>query len=261
MSVNRYLKRMDASMDDKMKVLQFIPDDAQYVLDVGCASGHVTRGMANLRPSTYFHGVEVSLPFVGMANAENDASNVGFSRNWLSDLHSYGTQYDAITFMSVLHEFYSYGEGVTSVVKALCDAYELLNYGGVLIIRDMLRPDNKSNMGDRIQLVNKLDGIPNVKSWLSDYDLKMDLHTGIQGLNDFLLHMLYTDNWANEIRERYMFWSAQDYVNFAQYLNLDVEAVDCYLLDYVSDRWKKELWLNQMELSNLYSTGIVVLRK
>lgn len=263
MSVQRYLKRMDESIDDKMKVVKVIPKDAEYVLDVGCASGHVTGAMANIRPDTHFHGIDIELPLVGMAHNQVVQENVSFSNNWLSDLHKYKTKYDAITFMSSLHEFYSYGEGVTSVVKALCDAYELLQPDGVLIIRDMIRPNNKSDMGDRLQLYDKLDSQPAVAPYLVDYDNKWDLHhSGMLSLNDFLLHMLYQDNWSNEIREKYMFWTAEQYGQFGKHvLGMDVRAFDCYLLDYVAERWKKELWLNQMEMSDLYSTGVVALRK
>lgn len=266
MSVKRYLDRMDASIEDKMKVVQLIPDDAEYVLDVGCASGHVTSHMANMRPDTYFQGIDVQLPFIGMARGEVDGNrlgNVGFSQNWLSDLHDYKTKYDAITFMSSLHEIYSYGKGLTSVLKALCDAYELLQPDGILIIRDMLRPDNKSDMGDRLELFGKLDSQKHIASYLADYDQKRDLHSGgIKRFNDFMLHLLYQENWANEVREDYMFWTADDYGKFGKHvLGMDVEAFDCYLLDYVAERWRKELWLNQMEMSNLYSTGVVALRK
>lgn len=262
LSVQRYLKRMDASLDDKMKVVQLIPKDAEYVLDVGCASGHVTGAMASTMPGTHFHGIDVNLQFVGMAQKVVQ-DNASFSHNWLSDLHEYGTKYDAITFMSSLHEFYSYGKGVTSVIKALCDAYELLQPDGVLIIRDMLRPDNKSDMGDRIQLFNKIESQEHVASFIADYDQKRDIHSGgIKKLNDLMLHLLYQDNWHNEVREDYMFWTADDYAKFGKHvLGMDVEMFDCYLLDYVKDRWRRELWLNEMEMSNLYSTGVVALRK
>ena len=266
MSVARYLKRMDDSIEDKMRVINAIPKDAEYVLDVGCAAGHVTAHMANLRPQTYFHGIDVELPFVGMANAERDTlktNNVGFSHNWLSDLHEYRTRYDAITFMSVMHEIYSYGKGVTSVVKALCDAYELLNPDGVIIIRDMLRPE--MGLGDpdtRMRLYDKLNSQPEIAGLMQQYDSVWDIHRGMPALNDFLLHYLYADNWANEIRENYMFWSAQDYIGIGRVvLQMEPVLLDCYLLEYVENRWRKELWLNQMEISDLYSTGVVVLRK
>jgi SAM-dependent methyltransferase len=263
MSVSRYLKRLDASIDDKMKVVQLIPDDAEYVLDVGCASGHVTGAMANMRPDTHFHGIDVSLPYVGMAHNQVVQENVSFSRNWLSDLHDYGTKYDCITFMSVAHEVYSYGEGITSVLKLLCDAYELLNPGGVIIVRDMLRPDNKSEMDDRLELFGKLDSMRDLDPLLVEYDERWGLHTrGIKAFNDLLLHLLYRDNWHNEIRENYMFWTAEDYAKFAKHiLGMEIVAYDCYLLDYVRERWRKEFWLNQMQMSNLYSTGVVAFQK
>lgn len=267
MSVQRYLERMDASIEDKMRVINAIPKDAEYVLDVGCANGHVTTHMANLRPQTYFHGIDVELPFVGMAQAnkiQEGIGNVGFSHNWLSDLHDYRTRYDVITMLSVNHEVYSYGKGITSVVKLLCDAHELLNDGGLIIIRDALRPRRDDmSMEERMNLHDKLSSISTIEQWLTAYQAERGMtYLSAAKLNDFLLHMLYTDNWDHEMQEDYMFWSAQDYIGFAQIvLNMEPLLADCYLLDYVKERWKRDLWLNDMELSNLYSTGIVVLRK
>jgi hypothetical protein len=177
-------------------------------------------------------------------------------------LHDYGTKYDAITFMGVLHEVYS-AHGLSSVVKLLCDAHELLNYGGALIIRDMIRPHNSSNMAERMALYNKLESNPNVYPWLTDYQSQREMvYMNIESINDFLLHMLYTDNWANEIQERYMFWTAEEYMDFGRMLGMElVDSSQCYLLDYVKEQWRRELWLNDMEMSSLYSTGVVALRK
>jgi hypothetical protein len=145
----------------------------------------------------------------------------------------------------------------------LCDAHELLNYGGALIIRDMIRPHNSSNMAERMALYNKLESNPNVYPWLTDYQSQREMvYMNIESINDFLLHMLYTDNWANEIQERYMFWTAEEYMDFGRMLGMElVDSSQCYLLDYVKEQWRRELWLNDMEMSSLYSTGVVALRK
>jgi SAM-dependent methyltransferase len=253
---------MDASIDDKLRVLNVIPHEAEYILDVGCASGHVTAEMARQRPRSHFHGIDVELPFVGMAQSQpSKPANVSYSHNWLSDLHQYKTRYDVIMFMSVLHEFYSYGKGITSVVKALCDAYELLNPGGMLIIRDMLRPDNVSNIPDRMTLTEKIASVVDVRTWY-DYDEHYIVSAGnIMKVNDLLLHLLYQDNWDNEVEETYMFWTVKDYIKFCQQLQLDPIAQECYRLEYVEERWKKELWLNQMEIQMMYTTGIIAFQK
>ena len=263
MSVQRYLKRLDGSLDDKAAVVQFIPRDAEYVLDVGCASGHVTGAMAAIREDVHFHGIDVELPFVGMAQNQAIRENTSFSHNWLSDLQKYNTKYDAITFMSVLHEFYSYGKGITSVVKALCDAYELLNPEGVIIIRDMMRPNTQMDTHTATSILGKIEGQIKVADKVHDYNSRWGFIDGIRSVNDCMLHLLYQDNWHNEIREKYMFWTAEEYINFGtKTLGMElVEGSAVYLLDYVRERWRKELWLNQMELDSLYSTGVVALRK
>lgn len=263
MSVSRYLKRMDESVDDKLKVLQLLPDDAEYVLDVGCAAGAVTAHMANLRQGIHFHGIDVELPFVGMAQNHNSVGNLSFSHNWLSDLHQYDTKYDAITFMSVLHEFYSYGKGLTSVVKALCDAHELLKPGGRIIIRDMLRPKNDTNLMESMDIFDKLSKLTNVNDCLWEYQQRYgDISHSINRINDFMLHLLYRDNWEHELREDYMFWTVDDYNKFLHHvLGLEYVHSESYLLDYTKERWRKELWMNNIQMDNLYSTGLVAFEK
>lgn len=256
---------MDASMEDKLRVLHFIPEDAELVLDVGCASGHITKQLAANRRNTHFHGIDVNLPFIGMAQQASAAvpntPNSSFSHNWLSDLHQYDTKYDAITFMSVLHEFYSSGQGITSVIKALCDAHELLKPGGVLIIRDMLR--GAKAVDDVQAIADKIRKVPQSEIYIKDYEEKQqpfDLNSTT--LNDFLLHLLYIDNWENEVKERYMFWGVREYLQFGNVaLGMEMVGFDAYLLGYVKEQWKRLAWLNEMEMSRLYSTGMVALRK
>lgn len=64
-------------------------------------------------------------------------------------------RYDVVTFMSVLHEFYTYGEGTSSVVKALSDAHEILKNNGRIILRDMILPEYLKSSGLYLDEIKK----------------------------------------------------------------------------------------------------------
>jgi SAM-dependent methyltransferase len=264
MSVQRYLKRMDASIDDKLKVVEYIPEDADYVLDVGCAAGGVTRRIAQaVAPDNiHVHGIDINLPFVGMAQQTSAAApntpNVSFSHNWLSDLLKYDTKYDAVLFMSVLHEFYSSG-GTTAVVKALSDAHDLLKPGGRIIIRDMIRPDNALHYSldvgrDRFNIMQKWSDLSGL---IASFELQRGgINQDVTKMNELLLHLLYSDNWSAEMKETYLFWSHKDYAAFlGTVLGMHHIRSISYLTDYVRDKWERMGVENDVKY---YSNGIVV---
>lgn len=264
MSFQRYLKRMDGSIEDKIQVVQLIPENAEYILDVGCAAGGVTAQLAMQLPDSHFHGIDVSLPFIGMAQTnKNLQDNVSFSHNWLSDLHQYGTKYDCIMFMSVLHEIFSYGQGSSSIVKVLADAYELLKPGGRIIIRDMLRETNQTTGNELMGLIHlrdKLLSLDKYREYVIEYEQvrQEQVSNNVALANDFLLHTLYLDNWQNEIKEFYTCWDIRAYGKYlGDILNMELVSGHTYLLDYVKGVWKKELWLNDEEIHPFISTGVV----
>jgi hypothetical protein len=80
-------------------------------------------------------------------------------------------------------------------------------------------------------------------------------------LNDFLLHMLYKDNWENEIKEDYLFWSMLDYIDMCYAIGYSLPIVqDVYLLDYVKEKWLN-MHIPENLLSEMYSTGLLAFVK
>lgn len=57
--------------------------------------------------------------------------NVRFEKVYLRELLARPEKVDAVIFCSVLHEFFTYGEGISSVLKTVADAHELLKKDGV----------------------------------------------------------------------------------------------------------------------------------
>ena len=80
----------------------------------------VERSMATAGKAVAFSGLAVAIGLSGLLVFEAAA------------LRSIGLAGLIVVFCSVLHEFYTYGEGISSVLKALADAHELLRPGGVI---------------------------------------------------------------------------------------------------------------------------------
>ena len=134
-----YLARMARPLQEKLKVAQFISPGAKNILDVGCADGVVTCALAEMFPHAQFLGIDLDANFVVQARERARLmGNARFYRLYLRELLAKKQKYDTVLFVSVLHEFFSYGEGISSVLKALCDARELLVKGGDIVIRDMV---------------------------------------------------------------------------------------------------------------------------
>src|SRR5207253_9680635 len=98
--------------------------------------------LGGLLPQANILGIDLNREFVALANDHRQrGSNVHFQRKYLRGLLNRQQRYDVVLFCSVLHEFWTYGEGISSVLKALADAHELLHAGGTTIIRDMILND------------------------------------------------------------------------------------------------------------------------
>src|SRR5512138_3688441 len=107
-----YLERMAKPLREKLRIAEYLPFSARKILDVGCADGAVTLAMARLFPDTEFHGIDLDEGFIANAKAAAEVPNATFERVYLRDLLARPERYEAVTFVSVLHEFFTYGEGI-----------------------------------------------------------------------------------------------------------------------------------------------------
>lgn len=263
-----YLRSMGGSIRDKLRVAKFIPDGAGNVLDVGCADGRVTKALALERPYSDFLGIDLN--HASIAEACRDPHklpmNCDFARLYLRDLlKEESGRFTAVVFMSVLHEFYSYGEGISSVVKALADAHELLQPGGVIIIRDMIHQDYAYNTKQGLQnlwlgKIMQHNYQAKLYSRAHDFKDKFGLDSVVD-VNHFILKWMYEYNWEHEMKENYFPVSYEQYVDIFRLLGMRVEYWRNYLLPYVSDQWRMLFDLHAEEMDQFKSTAVLVARK
>src|SRR3989344_7484993 len=107
---HRYLARMEAPLQEKMIVARYIPEKTKLILDVGCANGAITCVLARMFPSVNIVGIDLNQHFIEKAKKQavrDNVRNVTFERIYLRDLLARRERYDVVTFVSVLHEFFS----------------------------------------------------------------------------------------------------------------------------------------------------------
>lgn len=257
-----YLERMSKPLQEKLKIALYIPDQTSSILDVGCADGVVTMALADMFPNSTVHGIDLDDNFISQAKEKvGDKKNVSFEKIYLRDLLARNVKYDVITFCSVLHEFFSYGEGMSSVVKALSDAHELLKPGGRIIIRDMILPEysfqSDLNLDTILKKVSsKLD--PKI---ISDFQKYFGEIKNLAQLNHLLLKYMYTDNWEREVQENYVPVSLDKYLNILNLLDMKIEFTDHYKIPYLREKWTSDFGLTPTEISPLKTTGIIIAQK
>lgn len=260
-----YLERMAKPLQEKLRVTEFIPANASCILDVGCADGAVTITMAKLYPHIQFHGIDLDEDFLRQARetaAEEGVQNVQFECLYLRDLLVREQRYDSVTFISVLHEFYSYGEGISSVLKALADAEELLVSGGDIVIRDMILFEytKRTNFLTH-SIVEKIAATPERAKQVEDFSKFFGPLQSTYAINHFLLKYMYTENWERECQEHYVPVTFEQYVRCFELLGMELVLQDQHLISYLREKWVADFGLSQNEIDPLKSTGFLVARK
>ncbi len=258
-----YLSRMSKPLAEKLKIVHFLPENPLEVLDVGCADGVVTIEMARMFPETHFHGIDINPEFISIARDHSAGlHNVTFETVYLRNLLAREQKYDAVTFCSVLHEFASYGEGLTSVVKALADAHELLKKKGRIVIRDMIFSEYKRNTDFGMKsVIEKIYAKKGLVELIADFETYFGKLNDIYTINHFLLKYKYSDNWDREGKENYVPVTFDQYEQIFSLLGMKVLYKNSQLLPYFEQTWIEDFGFTLQEMQSFRSTGFFAVEK
>ncbi|MEK7066597.1 MAG: class I SAM-dependent methyltransferase, partial [Patescibacteria group bacterium] len=233
------------------------------LLDVGCADGTITLALADMFPHMSFVGIDLNEGFLNIARERiGERKNVSFEHGYLRERLSNPERFDVVLFCSVLHEFYSYGEGISTIVKALSDAHEILNKGGTLILRDMILYDyaGKSELWVE-ETKNKVKTKEEIRYLLADFETIFGPTKTVKQLNHFLLKYMYADNWEREGKENYVPVSFEQYDQILKLLGMLVLFQRSSTIPYLKEKWAGDFGFSEAELESFRSTGIIVARK
>ncbi len=260
-----YLGRMAMPIADKLRAANYISAKSKNILDVGCADGALTLALAKIFPKINFLGIDLNSKFIKEASKNANKANlinVKFKKIYLRDLLMRPRKFDAILFTSVLHEFFTYGEGISSVLKALADAHELLRPGSEIIIRDMIldkyTKDSKLKIED---LIYKVKINRNYAKEFVDFEKRFGQIENLYSLNHFLLKYMYKENWRRELNEYYVPVTFDEYENIFKLLGMEILIKDSYLLKYLKEKWKADFNFTDEELASFRSTGFLIAKK
>lgn len=258
-----YLERMSKPLQEKLKVAKYISKGVKSVLDIGCADGTITLALADMYPEINFVGIDLDESFIKIANEKiENRKNVRFECVYLREKLNDLEKFDVVLFCSVLHEFFSYGEGISTVVKALSDARDILNPGGEVIIRDMLL----YNYAEKSQLwleeiLKKVRAKTELAPLIDDFERYFGKLKSIKQVNHFLLKYMYADNWLREVKENYVPVSFETYDRIFELLGMEVSFQRSSTIPYLKDKWRADFGFTNEELESFRSTGYIVARK
>lgn len=258
-----YLDRMAKPLAEKLKIIKYLPKETTSVVDVGCADGAITIEMAKIFPEIKFLGIDLDKNFIELAKSKaKNIPNVTFEQIYLRDLLARPERYEAVTFLSVLHEFFTYGEGISSVLKAVSDAHELLNDQGVILIRDMILFEYTKTATLRVpEIILKIRKNKNYSSYLTDFENRFGKLNCLHRINHFLLKYWYTENWKMEGKEYYVPVTIEEYNEIFKLLGTVLQHQESYMIPYLSQKWQEDFGLDEGELSELKSTTILCAQK
>lgn len=258
-----YLERLAKPLQEKLKIIKYIPENAKDIIDVGCADGTVTIALAKLFPDINFLGIDLDEDFIHLAQEKSKGiKNLKFEKIYLRELLARPERFDVVIFCSVLHEFFTYGEGISSVLKALADAHELLNEDGRVIIRDMILSNytKKATLWSS-GIARKIYKVKQLAPYIHDFELRFGKLNTIYKLNHFLLKYWYTENWNREGKEHYVAVTMEDYDEIFDLLGMRVQHKEAYLIPFLKDKWMTDFDLSEDEVTGFKSTSIVVAQK
>ncbi len=205
-----YGAMMDASLVQKLEdLIRFVKPGC--IVDKGCGTGKLLVELSRLFPQSRLVGVDLSREFLRVCD-ENTYSTDDVTlvfANIIERNVAPGTA-STVIYSSVMHEVHSYnGYDVKQIDRALANAFEELEPGGRVLIRDGISPAPATW---RIKLLTQLTretfarfarefchGRGAKFEQLNEDEVRLSAHDA----NEFLCKKDYLKNWHIEIHEEF----------------------------------------------------------
>lgn len=233
-----YAKGMDNSMLEKAKLLPFVKPGT--IAELGCGNGAVLELLSKANPESEIIGVDLSTTLLDLAASRRYEGKVELVQDNILRPVFEENSVDTVVLSSVLHEVYSYNNYEEGGLHRVLDlARTALRPGGRLIIRDGVKPENKTvylmfkNEETRERFYRFAEEFGH---YAIPYQNAAEfVRLSLPDANEFLTKYFYTANWDIEVKEHFGFWTAQQHREALR----EHGMVECYSYSYLID-WLRE---------------------
>ncbi|MDR0930763.1 MAG: class I SAM-dependent methyltransferase [Clostridiales bacterium] len=226
----QYLNRMNSSMPNKAKLLDYVTGDK--VLDIGPGGGALMDLIQEQMPDAEVYGIDISQNVIESLNAKKDKEhkkwNVVKGNALKLDDHFKPGAVDTIVYSSIIHELFSYIDtdgkkfNHETIRQAIDSAYNVLPDNGRIVIRDGIMTEPADQ--DRIIEFKTPEGKEFLDAYCKNFKGRDITYQNLgdnkvkMKVND-AMEFLYTYTWgknsfAHEVQEQFGYFTPTEYVNF-----------------------------------------------
>ena len=238
----KYLSTMNTVCEStKYSIIDFV--SGLKIVDVGSGGGVLLDRLEIKFPEKEVIGTDISQNVIDALNTKKKQEG----HRWNVVVHNFvegafDCPVDTVIFSSILHEIFSYTEGENgqfdpeSVRIALKNAYNSLNPGGRIIIRDGIKTDSDEVCQIRFK---SRDGLEFFDNYRNDFKGLKDIpdekkvlerdenELMVSGDINFLREFMYTYTWgkqsyAHEVQEQFGYFTISEYRAFWESLGAKI---------------------------------------
>lgn len=239
---DKYLRTMnDVSESTKDGIIDYVAGDS--VVDVGSGGGILLDKLEARYPDKKVIGTDISANVIEALGIKKNREGHG----WEVKVHNFVDEkmepkVGSVIFSSILHEIYSYTQTengrfeIDSVKKALRNAYDSLESGGRIIIRDGVKTEGRAVRKIRFRTAAGLDFF---KNYMRDFKGLKDIpeeekvtevdenSLTVTGDINFIREFLFTYTWGNEsyaheVQEQFGYFTLKEYKDFLEGLGAKI---------------------------------------
>ncbi|MBI2591085.1 MAG: methyltransferase domain-containing protein [Candidatus Brennerbacteria bacterium] len=227
-----YVQGMDMAANVKFSDIKPFVVEGKIV-DVGCSTGSLIKLLAEEFHESDIIGIEAVRRFYEYCKTQEYKNPfVFFYRRNVTNQNFKENTINTFIYSSVMHEVYSY-LGEKTLRQVLKNTYKQLNYGGRIIIRDVVGPDRPDDLilmklNDKNGLsegnIDQLSTYAKFFRFVKDFEPKKItfseesiggnkfIKISRRNSYEYISKMDYTDNWESEMHEEFGFYTFKHWI-------------------------------------------------
>lgn len=242
-NIEIYNQRMAAGMEDKIWFVNKICNDVRVVVDYGCADGTLLSLIHYSHPDLILVGVDNNDKMLKLAK-ENVPNALFYTAEQFKYIRlSFGNA--VLVLSSVIHEIFSYDKDPASTMNMLFG--KGFKY---IAIRDMmittLGSDPTSDISYTINVSSKAN-----QKMLHEFERIYGNIQNRKNLIHFLLKYKYVENWDREVRENYLPYNLEIFLQDIVPNTYQIEHLDHYTLPYLKTIVKEDFGIELKDKTHL----------